>query len=103
MEIVAHGEYARQDDAGTAGKTARHGGKMKLRAYPVEQTSDEARQGIDFCSEDKGNFIQEDIADDAAACSRQGSHHHRHPHRLSRSQCFFDADDGEHAKTHGVE
>lgn len=91
------------DDGHSAGEAAGHRMEMAKTAKPEGYATMDTGQGIDFGTEDEWNLVEEDVANDAAACSGECAHNDGDPHRLACCQGFLDTNDGEHAEAKGVE
>lgn len=103
METEFYCKQTGNDNADGTGKATGDGMEVAETAEPKRDAAMDAGEGIDLGTEDEGNFVKEDVADDAAACSGKGTHDDGDPHGLAGGQCLLDADNCKHAETKGVE
>ena len=63
VQPVFHGQKAHDDDGAAADEAGADGVEPEeVIAHAVDHASDDAGQGIDLFAEDKGHFVDEDIA-----------------------------------------
>ncbi len=102
VEMVFYCQQARDNYCRGAGKSTGDGRKVAKSAPPKGNTAMYAVQCVDFGTENKWNFIEENVTNDTSACSCECAHDDGYPHGLASRESFLDADDGKHAETEGV-
>ena len=103
MELVFHGQEARQHHRSTTDNTRLDIVHAHLVAYKVEKTADDTGQCIDFLAEDEWHLVDEHIAEHTAARTGEGAHDDGGPEGEARRDGLLNARHGEQGQTDGVE
>lgn len=106
VQPVFHGQKAHDDDGAAADEAGADGVEPEeVIAHAVDHATDDAGQGVDLFAEDKGHFVDKDIAKHAAGSSRNGSHDDSHPKWVfgRGGEGLLDAGYGEEGQPDGVE
>lgn len=106
VQPVFYGQKAHDDDGAAADETGTDGVEPEeVIAHAVDHATDDAGQRVDLFAEDKGHFVDKDIAKHTTRSSRDGPHDDSHPEGVfSRGgEGLLDAGYGEEGQPDGVE
>ena len=102
-DVVFHGQHPHHDHADEAGNDGYLDAQAAPHAELIDQSADDAGNGVDFFSEDERHLVDEHIAHHSTGSSRNASHHDGHPEGLPHEERLLYAGNGEQGQSESVE
>ena len=102
-DVVFHGQHPHHDHADEAGNDGYLDAQAAPHAELIDQSADDAGNGVDLFSEDEGYLVDEHVAHHSTGSSRYASHHDGHPEGLPHEERLLYAGNGEQGQSEGIE
>ena len=102
-DVILDGQGTGEEDDATCNNLTKIGLHPQKATKPIGNTAQHACHGVDFLTENQGDFIDEYIAQHTAGGTRHTTHDDGHPEGITQRFGLLEAYHGEKRQTDGVE